>query len=179
MHSTSQKQPFFIHTLHSRINRKPEHPVRTYMSSFEFNMSSNWISISAKTDANYSNNGDNNIRYQVSVMPIRHVIEKRKSVSKSGDNMCKNQGTQGSEWVKLNLNQYNDTSPRSLLLQRKNKDENSLQTTKCVLLQKYSSKKQPFTWYDAKTSCLKLGGNLVKIQNQLEDTAIQNLIVNR
>jgi hypothetical protein len=139
-------------------------------------MSSNWISLSAKKDANYSNNGNNNIRYQVSVMPIRHVLERRKKMSKSGDNMCTNKGRQGSQWVKLNLNQYNEASLR---LQRKNKDGNGLQSSKCVLLQKYSSKKQPFSWYEAQTNCLKLGGNLVKIENQLEETALQNLIVNR
>ena len=109
MHSTRQNQPFFTPILHSQ-HRNREHPKRTHLSNFEFNMSSNWISISAKKDANYTENIDNNIRYQISVMPISHVVERRKHVSKSGDNMCNDKGTRENEWVLLNNNQYNDAS---------------------------------------------------------------------
>ena len=153
-------------------------PNHLKFSYYEFNMSSNIISISAKFLSNSNNRtGSDKMKYKISINPIKHKIVKRSVIeNESSDiNLC-GDSSATNKWIRINFGlDKNDAS-----FQEKSAIKSTKDSTKCVQLLKSSSKKhQPLSWFQANKSCIDLGGNLVKIQSEAEELELQNLIMNR
>ena len=153
--------------------------LKYHVSSYEFNMTSSFISLSAKSYANLPNSiGDDTINYRISIEPIKHKIVKR-SAQQIDDgeerNMCSSLSS-NDKWIKLTFGQDNNDAS----LQTKSAITSTKESTKCVQLLKHSNKKQPpLTWYQANKSCIDLGGKLLKIQSKSEQVELENLVFKR
>ena len=136
---------------------------------FQFNMTSNVISISASKDLSSDNQA--NIRYQISVMA-------RPSNPQLKQDNPNNEGTRhisNDKWVMLHFNQF-----RSALSQQHHRDSNEDVTNpKRVLLQKIQNRMDPLTWHQVEKKCFDLGGSLVHIKSEKEHVALQELITKR
>ena len=151
-----------VSLLHHSIKKR-----RVYR--FQFNMTSNVISISARKDLSADN--QTNIRYQISVIA-------RPSNPQLKQNKPDNEGTgyiSNGKWVMLHFNQF-----RSALSQQHHRDSNEDVTNpKRVLLQKIQNRMDPLTWQQVEKKCFDLGGSLVHIKSEKEHVALQELITKR
>ena len=136
----------------SKANAKNYH-----LASYEFNMSSNVISISFTNPTKISKG--TGVVYNVSVTGIDPVTDR----SNYSVNAC-SAGADGHEnWVKLNM--ASDYTKKARY--------------KCVLLVKKPSKGRYFSWNYANKKCLSLGGNLIKIQKDEEEYETQKFVTKR
>ena len=155
-------------------------PLQFYASSFEFNMTSNFISISTKDYESLENSvvGDDTINYRISIEPIKHNIVKRSAQhydDGKGRNMCSSSSS-NNKWIKITFGQDNNNAS----LQTKSAITSTKGSTKCVQLLRHSNKKDPpLTWYQANKSCIDLEGKLLKIQSESEQIELEDLILKR
>ena len=126
-------------------------------SSYEFNMSSNVISISAISPTNASQHAD--VVYNVLVTEFDPGTHK----SNNGAEGCSAGIDNHENWVKSKIIS----------------DYTTKEQYKCLLLVKRSSKGRYFSWNDANKKCLGLGGNLIKIQTDEEQHEAQKFVTKR
>ena len=149
-------------------------PIKRFVSSFEFNMSSNVISISAKQDMNH--NGEVDIKYTIYVKAIKSSV--KKSAVVSSYNECNTKSSNG-EWVKLRKNPHHARNGPFQQQPATVEDKKDSGGSKCILLIKSAMKGEHSTWFHARKRCFDLGGSLVKIESEWEEAALYDLVVNR
>ena len=142
-------------------------------SSFEFNMSSNTISIKVFKDRRKMSKL-NDMKYLIFVEVIEPISEDHNE----GVSLCSSKDS-SHEWVKLKTIQDNYKHDTESLNDRNIIKNSKGSEFKCVLLLKSPIKKELISWYQAKELCSNFGGSLMKIENDAEQHALQSLILNR
>ena len=151
-------------------------------STYEFNMSSNLVSISA----NRHNDADRrvDVLYKISVVGIEPVrmqkdgrVDRQNKCSQNNGNHLGDEG-----WIVLNdkTNDIGSTTDSQPLGGGVGKAYSiRAKEAKCVLLLKPTHKNPHLSWNEANENCSKIGGSLISVKNKNEDRDIQSLIINR